>query len=209
VDVLAKLQIQPSTFLSSEAKEVEEPKDQHVIVPTDLAEAAEIEARSEHARIYFSSTCPLGECLKQTSEEAAAKRYWDHHERTREFLMNGPIPKKRVVGLMDVIDEDEELCYIDDGTPMEISERSPSTLKPVEDRINPMRDVGQGLGQKSSDHIELGSSEIEKHMENQSRSPPPTFEEAEKPVEQTTGGDTILDSKDDDTLLLENVGTFL
>jgi hypothetical protein len=37
---------------------------------------------------------------------------------------------------MDVIDEDEELCYIDDGTPMEVSEKNPSTLKPDEARIS-------------------------------------------------------------------------
>jgi hypothetical protein len=37
--------------------------------------------------------------------------------------MTGPVPEKRVAGSMDVIDEDEELCYIDDSTPMEISEQ--------------------------------------------------------------------------------------
>jgi hypothetical protein len=42
VDVLATPQIQPSTFYPSRAKEVEEPKDQLVIAPIDLAEAAEI-----------------------------------------------------------------------------------------------------------------------------------------------------------------------
>jgi hypothetical protein len=52
-----------------------------VIAPVDPTEAAEIEARSKRVRIYFSSTCPPGERMKQTpEEEVASKRYWDHYE---------------------------------------------------------------------------------------------------------------------------------
>jgi hypothetical protein len=40
-----------------------------------------------------------------------------------EFLVTGPVPTKHVAGLMDVIDKDEELNYINDGTPMETSEK--------------------------------------------------------------------------------------
>jgi hypothetical protein len=46
-------------------------------------------------------------------------------------------------------------------------------------------------------------------VENQSRSPPPTFDEAEKASEKTTGGGAILDSKNDDALQLEDVGMFV
>jgi hypothetical protein len=81
VDVLATPQIQPSTFYPPQAKEVKEPKCQPVIAPVDPTEAAEIEARSERARIYFLSTCPPGGRMKQTLEkEVASKRYWDHYE---------------------------------------------------------------------------------------------------------------------------------
>jgi hypothetical protein len=93
--------------------------------------------------------------------------------------MNGPVPKNRVAGLMDVIDETEGLYYIDDGTPMETSEKNPSASVPEEARINLLPDGGQGSGSKASDPIELGSSEIERRKENLSRSPPPKFEEAE------------------------------
>jgi hypothetical protein len=52
--------------------------------------------------------------MKQTpEEEATGKRYWDHYEKTGEFLVTGPVPEKRVAGLMHVIDKDEESCYID------------------------------------------------------------------------------------------------
>jgi hypothetical protein len=54
-----------------------------VVIPVDPVEAAETEARSEQERIYFSSTCPPGECMKQTpKEEAVGKRYLDHYEKT-------------------------------------------------------------------------------------------------------------------------------
>jgi hypothetical protein len=148
--------------------------------------------------------------MKRTPEkEAVGKRYWEHYEWTGEFLMTDPMPEKCVAGLMDVIDETEELCYIDDGTPMEISKKNPSASVPVEARINPMPDEGKGSGLKASDPIDLGSSEVEKPMENKSRYPSPTFDEAEKHVEKATGGDTILDSKSDDALLLENASSFL
>jgi hypothetical protein len=64
VNVLATPQIQLSTFYPPKAKEVGEPKDQSVIAPIDLAEATEIEARSEHAQIYFSSTRPPSKRMK-------------------------------------------------------------------------------------------------------------------------------------------------
>jgi hypothetical protein len=111
--------------------------------------------------------------------------------------------------VLNVIDEDEELCYIDDGTPMEILEKNPSSLEPVETQINLVPDVGQGLGQILNDPIDLGLSEVEKPVDTRSRSPPLTFEEVEKHVEKTTEGDATLDSKSDDDLLLEKAGTLL
>jgi hypothetical protein len=68
--------------------------------------------------------------------------------------------------------------------------------------------VNKDSGLKSSDPIDSGSSEAEKPTENQSRSPPPTFDEVEKYAEKMAGGDTVMDPKGDDTLLLENAGTF-
>jgi hypothetical protein len=113
VDILATPEIQPSTFYPPQAQEIEEPEDQPVVIPVDLVEAAAIEAHSEKERLYFSSTCPPGERLKQTpEEEAARKRYWDLYEKTGEFLVTGPVPTKWMAGLMEVIDEDEELIIL-------------------------------------------------------------------------------------------------
>jgi hypothetical protein len=56
---------------------------------------------------------------------------------------------------------------------MEISEKNPSAKKPDEAGINPVSGEGQISGLKSSDPIDLDSSEAERPVENQSQSPPP------------------------------------
>jgi hypothetical protein len=56
--------------------------------------------------------------LKRTlEEEARGKKYWEHYDKTGEFLVTVPVPTTRVAELMDVINEDEELSYLDDDTP--------------------------------------------------------------------------------------------
>jgi hypothetical protein len=69
---------------------------------------------------------------------------------------------------MDVIDDTEELYYIDNGTPMETSEKNPSVSMFDEARVNLSEDKGQGAGLKAGDPIELCELEIEKPEENPS-----------------------------------------
>jgi hypothetical protein len=63
--------------------------------------------------------------MKQTpEEEAAGKRFWYHYEKTGELC--GPdFPKydhiKAVVGLVDIIDGEEGLSYIDDDILIELT----------------------------------------------------------------------------------------
>lgn len=109
---------------------------------------------------------------------------------------------KCVVGLMDVIDEDVELYYIDNGTSREVSKKNPPASKPDEARVDPV------LGEiKWSTWLGLIWSR-ETHR-NQSRSLPPSLEEAERSIGKTTGGDAVLDPKNDDTLQLEKTGMLL
>jgi hypothetical protein len=54
---------------------------------------------------------------------------------------------------MDVINEDEELNYIDDGTPMETSENECPALKTIEAKANPATDEGQNSGLEP--HVQL------------------------------------------------------
>jgi hypothetical protein len=136
-NILATPQIQLTGKYAPKDKKPKVPKDQPTIAPMDPTEAAEIEARSELGHIYFSSTCPPRERMKQTpEEEVASKRYWEHYERTGDLLITDPVPKNPVARLMDVIDNIEELYYIDDGTPMKTLEKCLVVLVPDEARVN-------------------------------------------------------------------------
>jgi hypothetical protein len=44
--------------------------------------------------------------------------------------MASTAPKERVAGLVDVVDETEELCYIDDDVPSAAKNQEISTLEP-------------------------------------------------------------------------------
>jgi hypothetical protein len=107
---------------------------------------------------------------------------------------------------MDVIDEDEELNYIGDGTPMETSEKERLVPKTDEANVDPATDEGQNSGLKPQDPIDLDSSEAERPIANQSRSPLPMLEDIEKPAVGTTRDDVVLSVKDDNVLQLENAG---
>jgi hypothetical protein len=41
----------------------------------------------------------------------------------KQIAMASSSPKKRVAGLVDVVDKMEELCYIDDEAPLETKDR--------------------------------------------------------------------------------------
>jgi hypothetical protein len=63
---------------------------------------------------------------------------------------------------MDVIDKDEELNYIDDGTPMETTGKESPALKTIEAKADPATDKGQSSGLEPHDPIDLDSTEVER-----------------------------------------------
>jgi hypothetical protein len=67
---------------------------------------------------------------------------------------------------MDVIDEDEELNYIDDGTPMETSEKKHLVSKTNEAKVDPVIDEGQSSVLKPNEPINLDSSGAERPTTN-------------------------------------------
>jgi hypothetical protein len=172
-DASATPHIQPSTFYPPRAREAEEPKDPPIEIVVDPVEAAATEAHSEQARLYFSSTYPPSERLKQTpEEEARGKKLWEDYEKTGEYLVTGPVPTTHMARLMDVIDKDEELNYIDDETPAEASKEKSPYLKTIEATIESAIGKGESSGLKPRDQIDLDYSEAEKPAADQSRSPP-------------------------------------
>jgi hypothetical protein len=86
--------------------------------------------------------------------------------------MASTAPKERVTGLVDVVDETEELCYIDDDVPSTAKDQEISTLEPRDDAKETAMGLSESSGLKSQDPIDLDPLEIERSAENTSRSPP-------------------------------------
>jgi hypothetical protein len=110
-------------------------------------------------------------------------------KKTGEHLVTGPVPTTRVVGFIDMIDEDEELSYIDDGTPTETTKKESSALKIFDAKTKSTMGKGESSGLKLHDPIDLDPSEAEKPTADQSRSPlrcwEMTISRLQRPLERT------------------------
>jgi hypothetical protein len=136
--------------------------------------AKELEGQKE-----LPTTAPLD--LEEVAEREARSK-------PAVEILEKQILMEAFAGLMDVVDETEELCYIDDDTSMETSRMNPSTSVLDENKTKPTPDEGQGSGLKTHDPINLGSTDIEQPRTNLSRSPPPSLDEIEKQKQEIDGG---------------------
>jgi hypothetical protein len=207
-DACVMPQIQPSTFYPPRAREPEKPKDPPIEIVLDPVEAAATATHSEQVRLYFSSTFPPVERLKQTpEEEARGKRFWEHYDKTGEFLVTGPVPTTRVAGLMDVIVEDEELSYLDDDSPASASKKKSPALKTTEAIVEHATGKGESSGLEARDPIDLDSPEAEKPAADQSRSLPPALKDDGGSVMEISEENVASPAKDTLVLQLEKAGS--
>jgi hypothetical protein len=164
---------------------------------------------------------PKGKQLKATEElpvvssadpeeleerEARGKRVAEMIQ--KQIAMASSAPTEHVAGLVDVIDETKELCYIDDDTPVETVKKESSALKIFDAKTESAMGQGESSGLKPHDSINLDSPEAEKPAAGQSRSPPPMLGDADKSAAETTGVDTTPLIKDTNVLQLEKAGVF-
>jgi hypothetical protein len=91
----------------------------------------------------------------------------------KHIAMASSAPWERVAGLVDVIDETEELCYIDDDAPSEAKEQERSALETREGQKESAMGPSESSGLKPQDPIDLDPSETERPTGDESRSPPP------------------------------------
>jgi hypothetical protein len=116
--------------------------------PAGLADAEELEAR-----------------------EARGKRVTELIQ--KEIAMADAAPKERVVGLVDVVDESEDLCYIDDDAALEVKSTDAPLLQPQGGLVVVAAHIGEGSGAKAQNPIDLDALEIGESAAHASRSPPP------------------------------------
>jgi hypothetical protein len=182
IDILTTPQIQPCTNYPPKgyAQRLAEEPS-----PAGLADAEELEAR-----------------------KARGKRVAELIQ--KEIAMADAAPKERVAGLVDVVDESESLCYIDDDTTrVEKSPDAPLT-QPQCDSMVAAVNLGEGSGAKAQGPIDLDAPEAETSAAHTSRSPPPVSKDfdlvAAKPIEAVVPGKTTtpesLQPKDAGMMLL-------
>jgi hypothetical protein len=105
----------------------------------------------------------------------------------KEIAMADAAPKERVAGPVDVVDESESLCYIDDdATRVEKGPDVPLPQPQCESMVAVVN-LSEGSGAKAQDPIDLDAPEAETSAVHASRSPPPVSRDfdlvAAKPTE--------------------------
>jgi hypothetical protein len=156
VDILKTPQIQPCTKYppKGSAQKLAEGPSQ-----AGLADAEELEAREARGR-------RVAELIQ------------------KEIAMADAAPKEHVAGLVDVVDESESLCYIDDDTVR--PEKGPDVSLP-QPQCEVVMNLNKGSGAKARDLIDLDASEVEASVAHASHSPPPVSRDfdlaAAKPTE--------------------------
>jgi hypothetical protein len=108
----------------------------------------------------------------------------------KQIAMAGAAPKEHVADLVDVVDESEDLCYIDDDATLAIRDSEVPTLQPQSNPEETAMNPGESSSLKAQDPIDLDAPEIEESAAHASHSPPPVSndlnEGAVKAVEETT-----------------------
>jgi hypothetical protein len=107
----------------------------------------------------------------------------------KQIVMASSAPKERVAGLVDVIDEMEELCYINDEVPAKTVEKESSALKILEGQNESAMGPGENSGLNPQDPIDLDPSEAEKPAAGESRSPLPVLGDIDKSTTEATEED--------------------
>jgi hypothetical protein len=95
----------------------------------------------------------------------------------KEIAMADAAPKERVARLVDVVDESEDYCYIDDDATLAAKDSDAPPPQPQGNLEGAAVSLGAGSGAKAQDLIDLEACEVEKSAAHASRSPPPASDD--------------------------------
>jgi hypothetical protein len=93
------------------------------------------------------SAASLADPEELEAREATGKRVAEMIQ--KQMAMAGAAPKERVAGLVDVVDESEDLCYIDDDAPLAIRDPKISALQPQSNPEETAMNPGKSSGLKA------------------------------------------------------------
>jgi hypothetical protein len=100
--------------------------------------------------------------------------------------------KERVAGLVDVIEETEELFYIDDDAPLVTKDRENTALKLHDGQKEFVMGSSESSGLKPQNPIDLDPPEIERPTVDASRSPPPVSDDIDETTAKAAGESATL-----------------
>jgi hypothetical protein len=124
----------------------------------------------------------------------------------KEVAMADVAPKERVAGLVDVVDESEDLCYIDDDTALEVKSTDAPLLQPQGGLVVVAAGLGEGFGAKAQDPIDLDAPEVRESVAHASRSPPPVSDDLDPAAAKVAGDITPELATTPNVLELEDAG---
>jgi hypothetical protein len=110
----------------------------------------------------------------------------------KQIAMASSTLKEHVAGLVDVIDETEELCYIDDDTPLTTEDRENTALKLHDGQKEFVMGSSESSGLKPQNPIDLDPPEIERPTVDASRSPPPVSDDIDETTAKAAGESATL-----------------
>jgi hypothetical protein len=125
----------------------------------------------------------------------------------KEIAMADAAQKERVAGLVDVVDESEDLCYIDDAAALEVKSTDAPLPQPQGGLVVVAEDLGEGSGAKAKNPIDLDALEIGESAAHVSRSPPLVSDDFDPSAVKVIGGIAPEPATTPNVVQLEDVGT--
>jgi hypothetical protein len=127
----------------------------------------------------------------------------------KEIVAADAAPKGRVAGLVDVVDESEDLCDIDDDATLAAKDSDAPPPQPQNDPEGAVVDLGEGSGAKARDPIDLDAPKIEESAAHAPRSPPPVSDDLQPAAAKATEEITPASATTPNVLQLEDAGMIL
>jgi hypothetical protein len=127
----------------------------------------------------------------------------------KEIAMADAAPKERVAGLVDVVDESEDLCYIDDDAALVVKDSDAPPPQPQSDPEVAAVNPGEGSGAKTQDRIDLDAPEVEESATHASRSLPPVSDDPHLAAARAADDITPVPATTPNVLQLEDAGMML
>jgi hypothetical protein len=154
-----------------------------------------------------ASAASLADPEELEAREARGKRVAEMIQ--KQMAMAGAAPKKRVACLVDVVDESEDLCYIDDDATLAIRDSKVPTLQPQGNPGDTAMNPGKSSGLKAQDPIDLDAPEIEDSAAHASRSPSPVSDDLNEAAAKAAKETTPAPAMTANVFQLEDAGVIL